>query len=71
MVLCSTGLSWKTFVTWGTFTDPTACKKVLWSEAVSGKLQLIISNWKIESTLPIYVVKKKDSIEIGKCGIFY
>lgn len=39
MVLCFIGLSWKTFITRGSFTDSTTCKKMLWSEAFSGKLQ--------------------------------
>lgn len=39
MALCFIGLSWKTFVTWGSFTDSAACKKMLWSETLSGKLE--------------------------------
>lgn len=44
MALCFIGLSWKTFITWGSFTDSAACKKVLWSEALGGKLQLTVSS---------------------------
>lgn len=56
MAVCFIGLSWKTFITWGSFTDSAACKKVLWSEALSGKLQC---------------GDKKYSNEIRKHGILY
>ena len=67
MALCFIGLSWKTFITGGSFTDSAACKKVLWSEAFSGKFKLNISNQKRS---PIYVVVKNDFNETGKHGIF-
>lgn len=55
MALCFIGLSWKTFITWGPFTDSAACKKMFWSEALSGKL------WYVD----------KEGFQLRKHRIFY
>lgn len=66
MALCFIGLSWKTFITGGSFTDSAACKKVLWSEASGGKFRLTVSRRKHSAAS---VVVKNDFSEITKGGL--